>query len=459
MSELAKSQKEEQLGSAPISKLLWQFSIPAVVAQIVQAIYNVVDRLYIGHGVNEAALAGLTLTFPFMMILTSFGTLIGVGTGALVSIKLGEGCKEEAEKLLGQMVLVKIIFFIVIPFICYLLLDKILLLLGGTPSSIPYAVEYMRVILLGNIFAHLGFGMSGIVRAEGNVFRSMVAMLIGAGANIILDPIFIFGFEMGIRGAAWATNISMFLAMAYCFWHFSSKAAVLKFRPRNMRIDIKTLPKVFSIGLSPFSMQMLGSFVQGFFINAFSLYSSSEAEGTMMIALFGIANSIILLAIIPTFGLSMGLQPIIGYNFGAKKYARIAEAMKKAILGGEVLCLIGMLGCMIFAPYLIAAFTSEALLVEKGPHYLRLACSGFMFIAVSIMTTTYFQSIGRAWVAILFAFMRQGLMLIPLIYFLPMIWGIPGVWCAGPVSDCLAGLVALVVIIFELRKISRILEK
>ena len=453
MTELKKAQNDEQLGSAPIGKLLWQFSIPAVVAQIVQAIYNVVDRLYIGQGVNEAALAGLTLTFPFMMILTSFGTLIGVGTGALVSIKLGEGRKEEAERLLGQMVLVKIIFFIIIPFICFLFLGKILKLLGGTPSSIPYATEYMKIILLGNIFAHLGFGMSGIVRAEGNVFRSMIAMLIGAIANIILDPIFIFGFDMSIAGAAWATNISMFLAMSYCFWHFNSNRAVLRFKPQYMRIDFKTLPKVFSIGLSPFSMQILGSFVQGFFINAFSLYSPSEDEGTMMIALFGIVNSIILLAIIPTFGLSMGLQPIIGYNFGARKNSRIAEAMKKAILGGEVLCLIGMLGCMIFAPYLIAAFTSEEILIKKGPYFLRLACSGFMFIGVSIMTTTYFQSIGRAWVAMIFAFMRQGLMLIPLIYFLPMLFGLPGVWCAGPVSDCLAGIIAIIVILYELRAI------
>lgn len=453
MTELKKSHNDEQLGSAPIGKLLWQFSIPAVVAQIVQAIYNVVDRLYIGQGVNEAALAGLTLTFPFMMILTSFGTLIGVGTGALVSIKLGEGRKEEAERLLGQMVLVKIIFFIIIPFICFLFLGKILKLLGGTPSSIPYATEYMKIILLGNIFAHLGFGMSGIVRAEGNVFRSMIAMLIGAIANIILDPIFIFGFDMGIAGAAWATNISMFLAMSYCFWHFNSNRAVLRFKPQYMRIDFKTLPKVFSIGLSPFSMQILGSFVQGFFINAFSLYSPSEDEGTMMIALFGIVNSIILLAIIPTFGLSMGLQPIIGYNFGARKNSRIAEAMKKAILGGEVLCLIGMLGCMIFAPYLIAAFTSEEILIMKGPYFLRLACSGFMFIGVSIMTTTYFQSIGRAWVAMIFAFMRQGLMLIPLIYFLPMLFGLQGVWCAGPVSDCLAGIIAIIVVLYELRTI------
>lgn len=453
MTELKNSHNDEQLGSAPIGKLLWQFSIPAVVAQIVQAIYNVVDRLYIGQGVNEAALAGLTLTFPFMMILTSFGTLIGVGTGALVSIKLGEGRKEEAERLLGQMVLVKIIFFLIIPFICFLFLGKILKLLGGTPSSIPYATEYMKIILLGNIFAHLGFGMSGIVRAEGNVFRSMIAMLIGAIANIILDPIFIFGFDMGIAGAAWATNISMFLAMSYCFWHFNSNRAVLRFKPKYMRIDFKTLPKVFSIGLSPFSMQILGSFVQGFFINAFSLYSPSEDEGTMMIALFGIVNSIILLAIIPTFGLSMGLQPIIGYNFGARKNSRIAEAMKKAILGGEVLCLIGMLGCMIFAPYLIAAFTSEEILIKKGPYFLRLACSGFMFIGVSIMTTTYFQSIGRAWVAMIFAFMRQGLMLIPLIYFLPMLFGLPGVWCAGPVSDCLAGIIAIIVVLYELRAI------
>lgn len=458
MSELSKKSKnEEMLGSAPLGQLLLKFSIPAIVAQIVQAIYNIVDRIYIGQGVDEVALAGLTITFPLMMILTSFGTLIGVGTSAMISIKLGEGKKDEAEKLLGQMILVKVIFFILIPLICYFLLDQIFYALGATEKSIPYAKEYMEIILLGNIFAHLGFGMSGVVRAEGNVFRSMVAMLIGAGANIILDPIFIFGFDMGIKGAAWATNISMFLAMSYCFWHFSSKDSVLKFRFKYLRIYPKNLPKVFSIGLSPFSMQVLGSLVQSFFISAFSMYSV-KGEADMMVALFGIINSILFMAIIPVFGLSMGLQPIVGYNFGAKFYGRMASAYKRAIAVAEVLCLFGMACCMVFAPYLIAAFTKEAILIEKGPTYLRLACSGFLFIGVPVMTTTYFQSIGKAWMAILFSLMRQGLMLIPMIYVLPMFFGIKGVWCCGPLSDCLAGIVAIVVTIFEFKKIRKKIE-
>ena len=452
-------QDAKRLGAERIGKLLWELAIPAMVGMFVNSLYNIVDRLYIGQGCGREALAGLTLTLPYMMILASFGTLIGVGSSALLSIRLGENRLEEAEKLLGQCVAVKILFFIFVPIIAFFTLDWTLLKFGGNADSIPYAREYLEIILIGNIWAHLSFGLSGLMRAEGHSKKAMYCMIIGAVANIALDPIFIFVFDMGIRGAAHATNIAMFLSTCYAIHHFTSRNCVVPLKRKYIRVFPRIIPAVFAIGLSPFLMQLVASAVQVFFNKGFMKYSATEAENTLAVACSGIVNGVLIFIIQPAFGLSQGMQPIVGYNHGAGQYKRVAKAWRLGILYGTAICTFGTALCMTFAPFLARCFTPDPAAIKMSSWALRVCCAGFPFIGVGIMSTTYFQSVGRAKIAIFMSLLRQVLLLLPMIWLLPKYFGLNGIWFAGPVSDTLSFVMMLTVALFEFRHLRRLADK
>ena len=447
--------KTQRLGTANIGRLLWELSIPAMVGSAVMALYNVVDRLFIGRGCGTEAMAGLTLTFPYMMVLASFGVLFGVGSGAMISIRLGEGRHDEAEKVLGQGIALKLLF-VVFPMLALVFLDKTIALFGGNAASIPYAHDYLRVVLWGNVFSHLGFGMSAFMRAEGNARKSMTAMLIGAGANVVLDPLFIFGFGMGIRGAAWATNIAMFLSACYGFAHFLGPRCHVRLHVRNIRLWASRLGPVLAIGLSPFFLHLIASLAQVSYNHAFRLWAADSHAANVAIAASGTINGILLFVLMPVFGLTQGMQPIVGFNYGARNFERVARAFKLTMIAATVICAAGTVSCMALASPLAAAFTKAPDVHALTRWSLRVACAAFPFIGAPITSTTYFQAIGRAKVAIVLSILRQALLLIPLIFLLPMLFGARAIWFSAPISDLASAAVSMTVVVFELRRLRRL---
>ena len=446
----------DRLGSHDIGLLLREFSIPAIIGTVVNALYNVVDRLYIGQGCGMDAIAGVALAFPFLVILTAFGTLIGVGSGALLSLKLGSGNRAEAEKVLGQCVAVKLLFGCTLPFIGLLYLDDLLRLFGGTPEAIPYARSYLSIVLFGNVFAHLSFGLSNLMRAEGNANQSMRCMILGAVLNIILDPIFIFGFDMGVAGAAWATNIAMFCSAAYAFHHYLAKNSVVRLRLARIRIYPRMLLSVFAIGLSPFAIQLMGSMVNITFNKTFLKWATTTQAATVEIAAMGIANSVFFLFLMPIFGLTQGMQPIVGYNYGAKQYDRVRGAYLLCMKIATVLCILITVTVLLFAWPIVRCFTFEPALLQAGSRGLRIFCGLFTVIGMPIVTIAYFQSVGRPALGILLSMFRQFFLLVPLIILLPHVWRINGIWLASPVADVISSAVTLIAVIAELRHLRRL---
>ncbi|MDD4172639.1 MAG: MATE family efflux transporter [Kiritimatiellia bacterium] len=442
----------ERLRHDGIGKLLWELSLPAIVGTVVNALYNVVDRLFIGQGCGRDAIAGVALAFPFMMILVAFGTLIGIGSGALLSIKLGERNRVDAEKVLGQCVAVKLIFFVTLPVIGLLFLDTLLPLFGGTPEALPYARDYLRIILYGNLFSHLSFGLSNLMRAEGNAHCSMRCMLVGAVANTLLDPLFIFGFGMGVAGAAWATNLAMALSALYAFHHYLSRNSVVRLRLRRIRIYPRMIGPVFAIGLSPFIIQLMAGAVNIAFNRSFLRWAADTQAATVEIAAMGIANSVTFLLLMPIFGLTQGMQPIVGYNHGARRMDRVKDAYLLTMKLATAFCVCISLAVLATAGPIIRCFTADPALLAAGARGLRLYACLFAVIGVPIVTITYFQSVGRPLLGILLSMLRQMGLLIPLILLLPRFWGVTGIWLAAPVSDLLSSAITLIVVASELRR-------
>lgn len=333
------------------------------------------------------------------------------------------------------------------------------MLFGGNAESIPYAREYLQVILIGNIFAHLSFGLSAMMRAEGHSGKAMYCMIIGAVANVILDPIFIFALDMGIQGAAWATNIAMCISCAYAFHHFLGPRCVVPLKLARIRIWPKLLVAVFAIGLSPFLLQLIASGVQICLNTAFRLHAVSVLQNTQAIACSGIINGILIFILQPVFGLSQGLQPVVGYNYGARQYDRVAKAYKLGMLYAAALCTLGTATCLVFAGPLVSCFTTDPDVHRLATWALRVSCAAFPLIGAPIMTTTYFQSVGRPKTAILLSLLRQVVMLIPLIFALPMVFGLRGVWIAGPIADTLSFLIVMTVVTFEFAHLRKLRDK
>jgi len=446
----------DRLGNHDVRQLLKEFSIPAIIGMVVNALYNVIDRLYIGQGCGLDAIAGVALAFPFMVILVAFGTLIGVGSGALLSLKLGEGNRSDAEKVLGQCVAVKILFGLTLPFIGLYYLDDLIRVFGGTPEAIPYAHDYLRIVLFGNVFAHLSFGLSNLMRSEGNAKQSMRCMILGAVLNTLLDPVFIFGFKMGVSGAAWATNIAMFCSAAYAFHHYLSKNSVVRLRLTRIRIYPEMLMRVFAIGLSPFAIQLMGGLVNISFNKTFLKWAATTQAATIEIAAMGIANSVLFLLLMPIFGLTQGMQPIVGYNYGAKRFDRVGDAYTLCIKISTALCFLITVTVLSLAWPIVRCFTHDPALLHAGTRGLRIICCLFTVIGMPIVTISYLQSVGRPALGIILSIIRQFFLLIPLIFLLPHVWGITGIWTASPVADVISSAITAFVVIVELRHLRRL---
>lgn len=428
----------KELGTESIGKLLFKFSIPAITGMIVNALYNIVDRIYIGHikWVGSYALSGLAITFPISVIIMAFGMLVGIGASAVISIRLGEKKKETADDILGNAVILITIISLVISILGILFLNKLLILFGASENSIPYAKAYIQIILMGAVFQNIGFGINNIIRAEGSPKMAMLTMVFGAIINIILDPILIFGFNMGIQGAAIATVISQAFNTIWVLKYFTFKnsGSVLRIKKSNLRLHKYIIKDIFAIGMAPFSMQIASSLVVILYNKG--LYSYG---GDLAIAAMGILNSISMLIFMPIFGISQGVQPIIGFNYGAKLYPRVLKVLKYAIIAGTCITIIGFIIVQLFARHLIGVFVgNNPDLINLGARGLRIDLIFLPILGFQILGASYFQAINEAKTSMILSILRQVIVLIPLILILPLFFKLDGLWLSQPCADLIA---------------------
>lgn len=443
------------MGTEPVHKLLVRFALPAMATTFVNCLYNVVDRLYIGRYYDAAdPIAGMGLTMPFMVILTACGMMIGQGSSAMVSLFLGERKYKEANQILGQSFAMFLLFIFTFQMIGLAFLDELLVLFGGTEAAIPYAKAYLEIILWGNIFQHISFGMGNLIRAEGNSITAMGVIVLGCVSNIFLDPIFIFWLDMGVKGAAVATVLSMAISSTWVLVHFIN-GRILTLKLKYIRLHNRLFWRVLAIGMAPFLMQCLGSLVMVIYNRGFQKFAETPAQATVSIGAFSILSAIIMLMLMPCFGINMALQPIIGYNTGAKLYKRVLHALRLSIWTATAICFAMAAVSFAFAQPFSALFCKDETLIETAAYGLKVACLGVGFIGVGIITGTYFQSIGRATVSIILGSLRQGLVLIPALLAFPAIWGIKGIWWAAPCSDIFAGILCAAVMWFEFNQLKR----
>ena len=466
MPQSARSRAEmEELATERPSKLLFKYSWPALVAMTLNALYTVVDRVFIGKGCGVDAMAGLTLAMPLMMLFGAFGVFVGAGHSAVLSIKLGEGDRTACEKLLGELVAFKLLFFFTLPPLVFFNLDTVLSWCGAdrvTPAAYEAAKTYLRTVLFSHLFSHLAFGLSAMQRAEGGATRSMICMIVGFGLNLVLDPIFIFGFGMGIAGAAWATNIAM---LASCLWalgyYIRGKTVV---RLRLMRIGFygRLAPRAAGVGLAPFLQQLMSSLIAVSLQVAFTKWIPDEASRTAQIASLGVFQSALILIIMPLLGTQQGLQPIIGFNWGARNFRRVLATLKTGFIVTSALTFMAFVVQVVPPfPYLLAKLfvhSGSEELVSLCAHDLALSNCMIWTISVNVLATTYFQSIGKPRVSIALSMLRQGVVLLPIVWFLPHFMDDKpfAIWLSMPISDVLCQLATSPPLLLHARFLSRV---
>ncbi len=428
--------QRDELEEDKVSSLLWRFSIPAVTGMMVGAMYNVVDSIFVGRGVGEIALTAVTISFPLMTILMAVGMLVGLGAASVVSISLGQKDKFKAEQTLGNALTMMLVFVLSTTGFILWQLDWLLVsCLGVTADVLPYANDFMSIILLGSLFLHVGFGLNAVVRAQGDPKTALATQVMSAVVNAVLNYIFIFSFGWGIKGSATATVIAQAVAAAWVMAHFIRGQGVLRLRWVHLRLRWRIVKDIVRIGVAPFLMQIGASLVMVVFNLRVMVFGGSTA-----VAALGIVNRVLMLVVMPVSGISQGAQPIIGYNYGAKRYDRVIEALKKSIFASTIICLVGFVGVEFFAEEIVRLFNDEPRLIEIGATGLRVFLMLLPIIGFQIISANYFQAIGKAQYAILFNILRQVLVLIPMVYLLSHFFGLMGVWLAGPISDLAAAL-------------------
>jgi putative MATE family efflux protein len=454
-------EEANRLGVQPVGKLLLKFSIPAITGMLLNALYNVVDRVFVGRGVNEIALGGLSLVLPLVTISMAFAMFFGIGSANMISMRLGEGRRDEAQNALNHGLRLLVIAGFLIMALELVFLEQILSLLGAQEGSVSldYARRYYRIILYGHVFFLVGFGMSHCTRAQGFPLITMIGMFIGAGLNMILDPLFIFVFKWGVEGAAWATIISQFAAMVWILKFASSKKAVVRIRLRNFKLSGATVFYIMSFGSAPALLQLAMSGVQLVYNTSMGWYGA-EALGVSNggdIALSGmnIVGSVAMLILMPVFGINQGAQPVLGFNYGAKKFARVKRAFLLASCAATTICTIGFLACQIFPAGIVRLFApdSSAELMRFSVFAMRAQMLILPLNGFQIVSTNMFAVTGRPRISILFSMLRQVIILIPCMLIFGRIWGLWGVACAAPVADLCTVILTVVMVAIEMREL------
>jgi putative MATE family efflux protein len=434
--------KQKALGEENVKSLLIKFSIPAIVGMLVNAMYNIIDRIFIGHikDIGGLAITGVGITLPIMTIILAFGMLVGIGTATTISIKLGQGKKDEAEKILGNAIVLLLILSVIITIIGLIFGNRILRLFGASDNTIVYAEQFMQIIFIGTIFNMLSFGLNHSIRADGSPKIAMASMLISAGTNIILDPILIFGLGMGVRGGATGTVIAQALAATWGLRYFTKGNSTLKIKFKNFKLEKDLIINILEIGVSPFSMQIAASVVQVISNNALRANGGDLAIGAMTII-----SSMSTIFLMPIFGLNQGMQPIIGYNYGAKKYNRVKEAVKYPQVAASVIVCIGFIFVELIPQVLVRFFNSDPELLDISKTGMRIFLCMLPFIGPQVVRTNYFQCIGRAKMSMFLSLLRQVILLIPCLIIFPKFLGLMGVWIAGPTSDFISYVVTTII--------------
>lgn len=435
-----------ELGRQPVGRLLWRYSLPAVVGMVVTSVYNVIDRVIIGQQVGPEAIAGLAITFPVMNLTTALGTLVGVGSSARVSILLGQKRHGEAAHVLGNALTLTLIIgtLYIIGFGIYL--EDILRAFGASDRTLPYAYDFMSTLLPGLLLMNLTFGFNNIQRASGYPKRAMMAMLISTAVNLVLALLFVIVLDMGIRGAALATDIAMLTAMVFVMWHFTQKSSILHFQRGTYRPTWPIFISIVSIGAAPALVNTAGCLINVLINNRLVAFGGDTAVAAASV--FTTYTQLIIMVII---GITQGMQPIVGYNYGAGHYERMRKAFTLAVAAGTVLCIVGSVGSWTIPHWVARAFTTDPGLIDAIVKCLKLSMLAFVVVGFQTVSTVFFQSIGKAGKSILLSLSRQVIFLIPLLLWLPDVWGLDGVWLSFPISDVLATIVTFVLIWWQFR--------
>ncbi|MBO7645964.1 MAG: MATE family efflux transporter [Prevotella sp.] len=437
-----------ELGTKPVGTLLMQYALPAIVAMVASSLYNMVDSIFIGQGVGPLAISGLAITFPFMNLSAAFGAAIGVGASTFLSVKLGQRDYEIANRILGNTVMLNIIIGIGFGVLSLLFLAPILRFFGASEATLPYAEQYMEIILVGNAITHLYFGQNAVLRSAGKPRMAMYITIFTVVLNAVLDPLFIYVFHLGIRGAAYATVLSQIVALCWQWSLFSNKKELLHFEYDKFRIESPIVKNIVSIGISPFSMNACACLVVIFINNSLVNYG-----GDMAVGAYGIANRVAFVFVMVTMGVCQGMQPIAGYNYGAENYKRMLEVLKLAAIAGTAVCAVGFLIAMLLPEACARMFTTDAKLIEYSVVAMRYMMALFLIIGAQMVITHFFQSIGKAKISIFLSLSRQLIFLVPLIAVLPKYLGLNGVWLAMPLSDGIAAIMAYTMIFSYIKKL------
>lgn len=446
-------QQENKLGTAPVGKLLIQMSLPAITAQVINALYNIVDRIYIGHlpEIGSLALASLGVAFPLIMIISAFAALIGMGGAPRAAIAMGAGKKDEAEKILGNSFSALIVMSVVLTVIFLLTSETLLTWFGATENSLPMAKSYFTIYVMGTISVQMALGLNSFISAQGFSTMSMMTVLIGAISNIILDPILIYGFDMGVQGAAIATVFSQTVSAVWVIFFLTGKKTILKVKKANLKIEKAILLPAIALGISPFIMQSTESLVQLTFNAQIKNYGGDQVD--ILISAMSILLSCIQFFVLPVTGLTQGAQPIVSYNYGAGKIDRVKKAFGMLIKSALIYTTAVWALILICPTIFIRLFSSDPELLSIAPGYLRIFMSGMFMLGAQFSCQQTFVALGQAKISTFLALLRKVILLIPLAIVLPMIMGFNGIFIAEPAADILAALVTSTVFFLMTRKL------
>lgn len=442
------------LGTDPLSSLLVRYALPAIIAMTSSSLYNIIDSIFIGHGVGALAISGLALTMPLMNLAAAFGSMVGIGAAAIISIRLGQGNKRAAEQTLGNVVLMNIIIGVTFAVVGLTFLDPILYFFGASDATIGYSRDFMQVILCGNVVTHLYLGLNEVMRASGYPRKSMMVMLTAVLCNVALNPLFIFVFEWGIRGSALATVIAQSTALCISLTHFSRRDSFLRFKHGIFHLRRKIVAGILSIGAAPFLMHVCTSIVVIFINQALKNHG-----GDIYIGAYGVINRVVMLFIMVVAGLNQGMQPIVGYNYGAKQYRRVIKTLWMTIFCAVCVTTTGFLLSRLFPREVATLFVGSDAgvdaeqLIAAVEHGMGIIMSMFPIVGFQIVVGNFFQYIGKAKKAIFVSMTRQLIFLIPLLILLPPHFGVDGVWMSMPIADTIATMLAATLLFFQLRRL------
>ena len=438
-----------ELGTKPVGQLLMQYAMPAIVAMTASSLYNIIDRAFIGQVVGPEAIAGLGITFPFMNLSAAFGAAVGVGASTCISVNLGQRNYKRAEYLLGNTITLNLIIGLLFMAVCIIFLDPILRFFGASDVTLPYAREFMQVILAGNVVTHMYFGMNAVLRAAGKPRHAMYATLFTVACNIALVIAFVWWFRWGIRGAALATVTSQSLALCWQMWQFSDKKEILHLKSGIYKLKKDLVRNIIAIGISPFLMQTTSCIIVIFMNNQFVRYG-----GDMAVGAYSIGNSVVMMFFMFVMGMNQGMQPIVGYNYGAEKYDRMFRCLWLTIAAATAILLVGWALSMLFPREIARIFTTDETLIVMAARGIKINMLVFFVVGSQAVITNFFQCIGKVKVSIFLSLSRQLFMLLPMAYIFPLIWDLDGVWYSMPASDFCAFAMTIPLLIWYMKKIN-----